>query len=430
MRRSLNDEEFVAEEVSSVFVGAKENLENAAIEEENVIEDAANSETPALNEAEGAEDANAKDKNDESVKAMPEPMVEGISADSDDEPPVIKKKSIRKVKEPSKAKRVKAEPKASAKIIENIGSYSNDIREEYDNRKSAQEELNEHFQKLASAKKNHLILWGRMIKSGMESVGSKVMAMAYVDWNGIEVRIPADYYFEPNFSFGKTFEDNSDIDKERRKLINLNYQFNAIVCFVPIGLSRTKDKGSDEEIISCIGNRVEAMRLVRKSIFGKENAVKVGDVCRHCHILSVKAAYVLAEVCGVETTVPLFQLSNRAAEADRADQLIKVGDTVSCTIKSISISGKGESVKLVVTFRDNTVSSAIKNMKKEQNILGIVDHYNPEKETYTILLSNGVKGSCHKKDVEGGIPLVQKQSVTFHVFNVYDTHVSGSCKKR
>lgn len=347
---------------------------------------------------------------------MPEPAVEGISKDSDDEP--------KPKKRGRKPKAVSEEPV----VIESKGTYSEDIVERQMSMKTKQEKLNEEFQKLANARRNHALLWGTLEKVGTEIMNDKEMAFAYVDFNDIEVKIPADLYFEPTYNFGTTYESSSPRKKEARKHQNLRYQLGATVCFIPISLRRDKFDGDEEETIICMGNRVEAMKTLREIYFlGDKPIVKPESIIDKCHVLAVRDMNVLVECCGVETKVTLYYTSYKQASVDSATQLYEAGDTVKAIVRTLKISG--DNVKLGVSLRTEEALDHVKRMKVGQCFMGYVDSFNREKNSYTIVDRHGVKCAVKAENVQGGLALSIGDKVSVVVTNKYKTHVAGICKK-
>lgn len=307
------------------------------------------------------------------------------------------------------------------------GEYSEDIKKEYRNVKSKKELDNDFFKKLSNYKKTNEILWGRVSSTRMSDEGD--IPYVIVLWNGYEVLIPLEWYFLPEFNFGKTFASSNKAEKLKRMKKMVEYQFSAIVCFTVKGLSWDVDPTTDETVISVIGNRVEAMKKLQDIYFidGKtRKPIKVGDIINETHVLAVKEENVLVECRGVETRISAYYLNNEFVK--NCNDYCKPGDTIATKVKTIGVdTNKG--VYLSLTGRLTESSNSIKKMKVGQYITGYVDTYNKKKHVYTINLINGVKATVHQKVVMGNLELVPGDRVTVRVIKLFDNFVVGMCSK-
>lgn len=339
----------------------------------------------------------------------------------------IKKPKHNKIKKHHPKRRMMKTPRNPEETVHKIsaGDYSEEIQSEKLNKKSQKEIDSENFKKLSNYKRTNEILWGTVI-SISKSEKEQVPYIKAI-WNGYEVMIPFEWYFEKNYDFGTTFAKETKEGKYRRMKYVAEFQLDAIICFVVKGLSWKPEK--DGNRITIVGSRSEAMELQRRIYFfeRRQRPIEVGNIIEDAHVIAVKEDNVLVECRGVETRINAYQLNYEWVT--NCQDYCKPGDIIPVKVKRLDI--KDGNVNLVLTGRLEKTSQNIKYMKEGDVMSGVVDTFNRNKHdgTYSIILKNKVRASVRQKDVMGNIDLVPGNRVSVTVLKIMDEFVIGQCKK-
>ena len=341
----------------------------------------------------------------------------------------------------SRRRRPQAEPEPEARqtrqLIDNVGTVSQDIEEEEARRKSDAEIENDTYNQLRTFARNKEIVWGT-VYGCEENERWPNHAIVTVLYNNVKVMIPDIAYFEDSFNFGPTYDSAPEAQKFARRQTMIRYQAGAKVCFIVKDVAREMVKAGEfagSYLITASGSRKEAMALLRDIWFihsnrsgstpGKPRQVNVGDIA-DARVLSVRQDMVLVECLGVETRIDTYNLNNDIVE--NCADFVKPGDTIPVRIRKLHV--QGDRVYLTVSGRLNDVSKAILTMRPNSYYIGHVDHYNKDKQMYTIMLMNGVSAAVRKDNVLGGLELSNGDMVSVLVTRIMPTYVFGVANKR
>lgn len=325
---------------------------------------------------------------------------------------------------------------APANVLNTVGTRSDDLRIEDSLKKSAREIEEANFKKLQTYQRNREILWGTVYGVEETNAWENTIVIAVL-YNGIKVTIPDFAYFEPSYDFGANYSSMTEEEKMRRRQVVAQYQLGARVCFTLMGVERRRiDSGAFENdyMIDAAGSRVDAMALMRdiwfihenrKSTTGTPRSVAVGDLA-DARVLAVREDYVLVECLGVETRIDSRNLCNDIVY--NCNDFVHPGDVIRVRVRRCYLNSN-KKVYLSVSGRLNDPSKAINAMALPGWFLGHVDNYNQEKDTYTIMLKNGVQAAVKGNAVEGNIELMIGDRVKVYVFNSFETFVVGRAVK-
>jgi len=312
---------------------------------------------------------------------------------------------------------------------EDIGKLSSEIEEERSFEKSKAEIESDTYKELKKYEKNGEVLWGQVYSVDRADEKSKRFFISVI-YKNTKISIPDQMYFEPSFDFGRNYETKmSDEEKLNLRMAMAKYQLGAKICFCIEKTMRSKIiKGEykGEYVTTVIGNRSKAMQIIRNIYFYHEGrttskdkeprTVSVGDIINNAHVLAVKEDSVLIEACGVETRIDAYNLNKEFV--DNCKKFVSSGDTIPVRVRKLHINN--DSVYLTCSGRLNNVSKMINTVKKGDVLIGVVDRYNKEKDTYTIVLKNGVPASCQSYTVRQRIPLAIGDKVYVQVIEVVE----------
>lgn len=322
-------------------------------------------------------------------------------------------------------------------IMDDIGTYSEDLMREDSVRKSQAEIDDENYRKMQTYCRNKEILWGTVYAVEETDAWKNTIVIAVL-YNGVKVLIPDFEYFDKTYDFGANYKYADDEQKMRRRQVVAQYQLGARVCFVLSAVSRHRiehGQFADEYITDAVGSRKEALDILRDIYFFHEKrkrtnraprTVNVGDV-QQARVLAVREDYALVECVGVESRIDAQNLTDTMILSNCHDY-VKPGDVINVRIRRIYID-KNKNIYLALSGRLNDVNKEINLMRANNWYLGHVDKYNVEKGIYTIKLKNGVSAAVNKHDVEGGIELNIGDRVKVFVYTIKETHVSGKAMK-
>lgn len=327
--------------------------------------------------------------------------------------------------------------RAARQLVDNVGTVSQEIEEEESRRKSEAEVENDTYNQLRTFARNKEIVWGT-VYGCEDSERWPNHVIVTVLYNNVKVMIPDIAYFEDSFNFGPTYDSASEEVKYARRQTTVRYQAGAKVCFIVKDVNREEIKDGQfagSYLVTASGSRKEAMALLRDIWFihsnrsgatpGRPRQVNVGDIA-DARVLSVRQDMVLVECLGVETRIDTYNLNNDIVE--NCADFVKPGDTIPVRIRKLHV--QGDHVYLTVSGRLNDVSKAILTMRPNSYYIGHVDHYNKDKQMYTIMLKNGVSAAVRKDNVLGGLDLSNGDTVSVFVTRIMPTYVFGVANKR
>jgi len=345
----------------------------------------------------------------------------------------------------SKAEPKKKDGKEQPGRYRNIGTFSADIDNEFAaiNTTRAQEE-DYSFRFMRKCKYNGEILVGTVIS--IEDDPKKMMLGARLlyeprqsrnHWGAVEVLIPEMVFFEPGKHFTRDYETKSLRDQYLiRKQAILQY-LGAKIHFCVMGVSRevTEDpRFSGQYVTSVIGDRTSAMKKLRDKYFFHKNKKKPGktitvreDDLVEGFVVGVNDQYVTVVALGVESRIHINDLCPERISS--CLQYTRVGDVLpELRIREIKING--DRVRLGLTNRmKRGAQKAILSMKKGSYYVGRVIWFNPEKDIYTIMLSNGVTAFVYRNNVMGFVDLSINDVVSVCVSAIHNDIVTGNAVK-
>lgn len=357
-------------------------------------------------------------------------------AETKKEPKKVEKNEVKKEETPKDDKKSKkvVTPKAPKVELVNdrtIGIFSDDLTA------ATVDKDDEAFDMLKRAAKNKTVLYGTVI--GVQSSKRTKNILISVLWNGQRITIRDEDYFEPDFDFGSQYdiknegESQADVDKRNQgiRASRARYQMMAVVPFVVLQASMmpiTEGMYAGQKELVAIGSKREAMAQLRDYYFlheGKRKKYpavpKKGDMAE-ARVLYTKADHVLVECLGVETRIPVSEISDDYVP--NCMEVVKVGETMKVKIEKIYINDD-KTVYLTVTGKISEPSKAIRSIKVGDTLLGTVKMYNPKKHRYQVSLKNGVSCTVREEDVQGKVLLHPGNEVSVYVVKVMDTFISG-----
>lgn len=288
--------------------------------------------------------------------------------------------------------------------------------------------------------KEKQILWGTV--TGLVRSEALNKSIVSILWNGVEIQVPIDEYFEPYYKITDNFDALNDKQKDdaRRKL--LKYQLGARVCVMPkLAIKKETDVGNkitnqSPFTIVAFGSRKEAMAKLRNIYFlhkaqnEKEAATfkeipSIGDICK-ARVISVRNDVAVVECLGVETRIDAYDLSDLTVENCR--DFVKPGDTMKVRIKKLYLN-EDNSVYLSVSGRLNDTGKVLNTMMVGSMYLGKVEKFNKDNHTYLIHLKNGVNAFVYPENVESKTFLFRGEQVAVVVEKIKDNYVTGKAIK-
>lgn len=340
----------------------------------------------------------------------------------------------------SRAPRRQAAPAAAPRprqLVDNVGTVSREIEEENARKKSDAEIENETYNQLRTFMRNQEILWGEVV--GCEDSDRwPNHAIVTIQYNDVKIMIPDIAYFEDTFNFGAAYDSAPESVKLERRQRIIRNQFGAKVCFIVKDVTRVQETDGEfagSYVITASASRKEAMALRRDIWFihsnrkastaGKPRSVNIGDIA-DARVLSVRSDMALVECLGVETRLDAYNLNNDIVE--NCADFVSPGDTIPVRVRKLHV--EGDHVYLTVSGRLNDVSKAILTMRQNSYYLGYVDHFNKEKQMYTIMLKNGVSAAVRQQNVQGGLQLSNGDKVSVLVTRIMPVYVVGIANKR
>ena len=312
---------------------------------------------------------------------------------------------------------------------EDIGKLSSEIEIEKSFEKSTAEIEAETYKELKKYEKNGEVLWGQVYSIDRPDEKSHRFFISII-YKNTKISIPDQMYFESTFDFGRNYENKmSEEEKLKLRMAMATYQLGAKVCFCIEKTLRSKYIKGDskgEYVTTVIGNRTKAMQIIRNIYFyhqgrtkSKDKAprsINIGDVINNAHVLAVREDSVLIEACGVETRLDAYNLNKEFV--DNCKKFVSAGDTIPVRVKKLHINE--DNVYLTCSGRLDNVSKMISTIKRGDVLIGVVDRYNKEKNTYTVILKNSVPASCQSYTVRQRIPLAIGDKVYVRVVEVVE----------
>ncbi len=361
-----------------------------------------------------------------------------------------RKKNAEEIKETEK---IEKENKKESKPEENkpsyyksIGSFSALIENEFAyNNLSPLEEEERTFKFLRKCKNNGEVLVGSVFgivddpKHMLVGVAVSFEPVSTKNHYGmVEVVIPDFEFFESNTKYPKDYAIRSPKDQYNiRKSLLMQYM-GAKIHFCVTGVERKKglDRNNpDVDVTTVHGNRNEAMRILRDKYFFHSNrkitdkapiVVKPGDIVE-AFVVSVSDQSVNVTALGVETRIYLHDLTKENITS--CIQYTFAGDILpECRI--VGIKAKDGNVELRLSNIKQEAPKMILSMKRGNYYKGRVTWYNPEGETYTVYLDNGVKAFIKKENVQSFAELSINDTVWVFVTAVFEETVIGNAIKR
>ena len=312
---------------------------------------------------------------------------------------------------------------------EDIGKLSSEIESAKSFEKSPQEKEGEVYKELKRYEKNGEVLWGEIYSVDRADEKSNRFFISVL-FKDTKVSIPDHMYFESTFDFGRNYQNvMSEEEKLNYRMAMAKYQLGAKICFCIEKVMRNKIlkgefKGEYSTIV--IGNRNKAMEVLRNIYFYHKGRTKsadkaprtisVGDVIENAHVLAVKEDSVLIEACGIETRLDPYNLNKEFV--DNCKKFVSAGDTIPVRVRKLHIND--DSVYMSCSGRLDNVSKMIKTIKPGDVLIGVVDRYNKDKCTYTVILKNSVPASCQSYTVKQRIPLAIGDKVYVTVVDVVE----------
>lgn len=312
---------------------------------------------------------------------------------------------------------------------EDVGKLSSEIESEKSFEMSPQEKESEVYKELKRYEKNGEVLWGQVYSVDRADEKSCRFFISVL-FKDTKVSIPDHMYFESTFDFGRNYQNvMSEEEKLNYRMAMARYQLGAKICFCVEKAMRTKILKGDfkgEYVTMVIGNRNKAMEVLRNIYFfhkGRTKSAKlaprsvaVGDVINNAHVLAVKEDSVLIEACGIETRLDAYNLNKEFV--DNCKKFVAAGDTIPVRVRKLHINEND--VYMSCSGRLDNVSKMINTIKKGDVLIGVVDRYNKEKSTYTVILKNSVPASCQAYTVKQRIPLAIGDKVYVTVVEVVE----------
>ncbi len=324
----------------------------------------------------------------------------------------------------------------------NIGTFSSDIDSEFAvNNISRAEEEDYTFRFIRKCKYNGEILVGTVIS--IEDDPKKMMLGVRLlyeprrsrnHWGAVEVLIPEMVFFEPDKHFTRDYETRPLQEQYLlRKQAILQYM-GAKIHFCVIGVSRTQTddpRFAGQYVTSVIGDRCSAMAKIRDKYFfhgnrkkpGKTITIKEDDLVEG-FVVCVNDQYVTVVALGVEARIFINELCPERISS--CLQYTRVGDVLpDLRVRGISIEGNRVKLQLTNRIKKGAVKSIL-SMKRGSYYIGRVVWFNPKKDLYTILLSNGVTAFVYRNNVMGFVELSINDIVSVCVSAVHDDMVTGN----
>lgn len=310
---------------------------------------------------------------------------------------------------------------------EDVGKLSSEIENEKNFEISPQEKEGEVYKELKKYEKNGEVLWGQVYSIDRADAKSNLFFISVL-FKDTKVSIPDHMYFESTFDFGRNYQNvMSEEEKLNYRMAMAKYQLGATVCFCVEKAIRTKllkGEFKGEYVTTVIGNRNKAMEVLRNIYFFHKGRTKsadkaprtiaVGDVINNAHVLAVKEDSVLIEACGIETRIDAYNLNKEFV--DNCKKFVSSGDTIAVRVRKLHIND--DSVYMSCSGRLDNASKMINTIKVGDVLIGVVDRYNKEKSTYTVILKNSVPASCQAYTVKQRIPLAIGDKVYVTVVDV------------
>ena len=338
-----------------------------------------------------------------------------------------------------KERDVKAISSSNPPISTLIGSISQDVLDEKKKKNISSDEISLNlYHELIRNRDSKEICWGKLI--GSEVVGSNVVVD--ILWNGLIVKIKDDDFFEDTYRFGKLYYEMDEKGKLKRRESTIHFMFNSNICFTVTSVERIiqEDKYDEKmygkEIVSIVGNRKEAMSILRdiyffhknrKTLVGKARELNTNDIVQG-NIIQVKEESILVECAGIETRIAAGLLSPNS-KIDNCMEKFSPGDIETFRIKKLYVNPDKEEVHLSLSGRILDPDRVISNIKVGSSYLGTVDSHNMEKGLSTVLLYMGASCVVYDSDVTGHLILIPGDKVRVTVRKIMGSFASGVATK-
>ena len=320
-------------------------------------------------------------------------------------------------------------------INQNVGVKSDSVEEMES--MSEEERLSKLHGEFISLKRSKGIAWGEIV--GVEPSNLLHTFFVIVDYDGVRVAIRDEDFYEDTFDFGSNYEALTDeTDKLIRRTLTAKYYLGAVIPFTVTEISvenyKNEQTGETVKLLTVLGNRKEAMAILRDIWFLHENTKNPNamprkvekDMIAKAHVLTVRSDMVLVECLGVETRISARDLSDDVIE--NCQDFVKAGDNIKVRIRGLHINDADSEfsrVYLAVSGRIRQVPRAIYGMKEGATYLGTVDKFNRQKKIYNVVLRNHVNAIVQAQDVQGEIPLKHGDTISVKVIKIFDDYVRG-----
>ena len=279
------------------------------------------------------------------------------------------------------------------------------------------------WQKIRELNRDSVILEGTVT----EIRPGKKAYYAVTDLLGFDVLIPDSWFITDSF-FNGTYAQASPEEKAKRRHQALRAALGARVCYV----LKTAERTSDGYVAA--GSRVEACRMKRERFFlsediSEEKRITPGSMIK-CRVLTVGENGVRAEAYGVDFYVNRRQLGLTHPILDARDWF-SPGDSFTAVVQKIYIN-EDDSVYLQASVRQlehERIKDGYKQATPGSTVSGYVCDYNPERKSYTMVLSCGCYANVHKNSVVGGETLALGDSVSVQIKEIRTGFVTGTAMK-
>lgn len=307
------------------------------------------------------------------------------------------------------------------RVIDPLGHKSDQVLLEDKYNLSPEAKREQALRDLRKAQRNNEVL----VATVESIVTTNGLLRIGVMWNGIEVVFSKETFFEPEFSFGSDYDTLSNSEKANREMAFARYQLGAHIPFCIEKIANYRNEEGKNQVV-VTGSKRKAMQIMREYyFFGNGEEVKVGDIAT-AHVFAVNTDWALIECLGCEYRLDAYSLNDSCVQ--NCADWVRPGDSIKVRIRKIHL-GEDKSVKIVVTGRLFVAPETISAMKIDGTYLGQVDAYNAKKNTYSVVLLNGVLASVRASDVMYNIPITIGDRVSVKVKRVTDTHVIGAAMK-
>lgn len=334
------------------------------------------------------------------------------------------------------------------KVLSNteIGLFDKDLEKQFNEEMFLEEQEIRQYKNLKSLSKSKALLWGTVVGASRGkdryTAGSPFYNMVLIDimYDGVLVSIPDVLYFEPSYRFPDDYSKMSESQKADVRIKAVTQQMGANICFIIEQVSKEKVKDeyaskSNDIIITAIGNRVFAMKMLRDLWFIREHKynnirkklpkIEVGQLVK-ANVISVTQFNITLEVLGVETRMDRFACSNEYVEDCRT--IVRPGDRMDIRIRKIN-GNSVDDLYLQVSGRINAPDKILEKIKPGSYYQGKVDHYVSENQMYVVRLAIGANCLVKRDSVINSSILLPGSLVNCRILGVAANYCYGTAYK-